>query len=124
MINDVSGCPELWTGKIIAREMQADLDLIEKTCERVKKYVDQYVAHHDRNSSAVIPTHGELNEAVDAIVETYRRYHIILKDSDIESVLQYLSDPLAIFTFPWLDSNKPDRDRQGLINQTTQSSSR
>ena len=107
MIEWVMKHPDLWRGKLTPRDLKADLVLLDKTCNKVKKYVDQFVAHHDRNSSAAVPTHRDLNDAVDTIVDVFRRYHVLLTDSDIEPVLQYLGHPLAIFTFPWLGTNSP-----------------
>ena len=84
--------------------LKEDLAKLDRTCERVKGYVDQFVAHHDRTSSASVPTHRELNEAVDALVETFRKYYAIVNDADIEVVVGYLEEPLSIFRFPWIEN--------------------
>jgi hypothetical protein len=100
--------PDLWHGKFTLQDLKTDLVVLDKTCTKVKRYVDQFIAHHDRSSSAAVPTHKDLNNAVDKIVDVFRRYHVLLTGSDIEPVLQYLEHPLAIFTFPWLEANGPN----------------
>ena len=86
--------------------LKDDLARLDRTCEKVKGYVDQFVAHHQRNSSAALPTHRELNEAVDALIETFRKYYAVINGADIDVVVSYLEEPLSIFRFPWIDGTK------------------
>ena len=53
------------------QQVKIDLSALDATCQAVKNYVDQVVAHHDRSRTATAPTHRELNEAVDVIVDTF-----------------------------------------------------
>jgi hypothetical protein len=62
-------------------DLEKDLAQLDRTCEKVKDYVDQFVAHHDRSSSATVPSHRELNEAVDLLIETFRKYYAVGNDS-------------------------------------------
>lgn len=105
LIQDLGRCPELFLEKFSKEDLRADMALLDATCKKVKCYVDQFVAHHDRNGSAAIPTHKELNEAVDTIVSVYRRYYGLLKNTDIDPLLHYVVEPLAIFTFPWVNAS-------------------
>jgi len=96
--------PDLWAGKIVPAEMKEDLAQLDKTCEKVKAYVDQFVAHHDRKSSVSVPTHRQLNEAVDVLIQLFRKYYAIINEADIDVVVRYLEEPLSIFQFAWIDS--------------------
>jgi hypothetical protein len=69
----------------------------------VKDYVDQFIAHHDRSPVAAVPIHRELNAAIELLISLLRKYYSILAGSDIDVVVGYLQDPLAIFRFSWID---------------------
>lgn len=106
LIEALRDYPDLLAGRMALADLEEDLAQLDKTCENVKGYVDQFVAHHDRNSSANVPTHRELNEAVDALIKTFRKYYAVINDSDIDVVVSYLEEPLSIFRFPWIDTTK------------------
>ncbi len=106
LIEALRDYPDLLAGRMSLADLEEDLAQLDRTCENVKGYVDQFVAHHDRNSSANVPTHRELNEAVDALIKTFRKYYTVINDSDVDVVVSYLEEPLSIFRFPWIDSTK------------------
>jgi hypothetical protein len=103
LIEALGDYPDLLSGKMSFENLKEDLAKLDRTCEKVKGYVDQFVAHHERNSSALVPTHQELNEAVDALIETFRKYYAVINSADIEVVVDYLEEPLSIFRFPWIE---------------------
>lgn len=104
LIEALGDYPDLLTGKMPVGDLKKDLAQMDRTCEKVKDYVDQFVAHHDRSSSAAVPTHRELNEAVDALIATFRKYYAVINGADIDVVVSYLEEPLSIFRFPWIES--------------------
>jgi hypothetical protein len=59
----------------VARDDQQEL---ERTTHRVKDYVDQHVAHDQRNPTAEIPTFETLHQAIDAIGAMFQKYAAIL----------------------------------------------
>jgi hypothetical protein len=104
LIEELASYPDLFRGKLTLQDVRDDLMTLDQTCGKVKDYVDQFVAHHDRKSTATIPSHHELNEAIDTIVATFKRYYAVFTGADIDVVVSYLVDPLTIFSFPWVVS--------------------
>jgi hypothetical protein len=58
--------------------VQADLDELAQTAESVKRYVDRYIAHSDREGLETLPTFGDIDEAIDAIGGLFRKYALLL----------------------------------------------
>jgi hypothetical protein len=104
LIEALRDYPDLLSAKMSTQELMEDLAKLDQTCEKVKGYVDQFVAHQDRSSSATVPTHRELNEAVDALIETFRKYYAVINGADIEVVVTYLEESLSIFCYPWIEN--------------------
>ncbi len=112
LIARLGGYPDLLAGKVSPDDLTRDLAELDSTCKKVTDYVDQFVAHHERNSCAPTPTHRELNEAVDTLIAKFRTYYALINDSDIDVVVRYLEDTLWIFRFPWIDApDAPPADR-------------
>jgi hypothetical protein len=101
--------PSSLRGNLTNDDLRNDLEALHKTCEHVKAYVDQVVAHHDRNRTASSPTHRELNEAIDTVVSVFKRYYAAVTNTDLDVVVSYLEDPLRIFSFPWLAEDAQNR---------------
>jgi hypothetical protein len=61
-----------------------DRDLIQlrKAVSRVKKYVNQHLAHRDPNPTKDIPTFGEIHSAMDSVGEVFRKYYMLLTGAD------------------------------------------
>jgi hypothetical protein len=71
--------------------------------ERVRKYVDRHLAHHDRDPLSELPTFAELNAAVDGLGDLFQRYAALLTNSHwvtLVPVVQY--NWLAVFLEPWI----------------------
>jgi hypothetical protein len=90
-------CPDL----VSADELKKDLEELNVTCGKVKDFVNQFVAHHDRNRSSTVLTHRELNDAVETVIRIFEKYYQLINHSDIDMVVRYLEEPLSIFRFPW-----------------------
>jgi hypothetical protein len=56
--------------------VQADLDELAQTAESVKRYVDRYIAHSDREGLETLPTFGDIDEAIDAIGGLFRKIRL------------------------------------------------
>ncbi len=107
LIEELAGHPDLLAGKMSVDDLKQHLAKLDDTCTKVKDYADQFVAHHDRSSSVPVPTYRELNEAVDTLIATFRKYYSLINDTDINVVVKYGEDPLSILRFPWIDT--PER---------------
>jgi hypothetical protein len=51
LIEALGDYPDLLSGKMSTENRKDDLATLDRTCEKVKGYVDQFVAHHERNSA-------------------------------------------------------------------------
>jgi AbiU2 len=104
LIEQLADYPDLLAGKMSADDLKNDLAELDTTCKKVKDYVNQFVAHHERNSCVPVPTHRDLNEAVDTLVAKFRKYYGLINNADIDVAVGYLEDTLSIFRFPWIDA--------------------
>jgi hypothetical protein len=100
IVDEIGSYPELLAEKLTLEDWKCDLARLDTTCDGVKDYVDQFVAHHDRSPTATVPTYRQLNEAIDTVIALFTRYYDILMGTNIDVVTGYLEDPLAIFAFP------------------------
>jgi len=85
--------------------IERDVDALNEGASKVKRYVDQHVAHADARARAAIPTFEDLNGAVDLIAALYRKYYNLLTADDI--LVEPVLDPnwIAVFRVPWIDSD-------------------
>jgi hypothetical protein len=104
LLNELSRYPELLEGRVSAVELAADNKELDQATSKVKDYVDQFIAHHDRSPVATAPIHRELNAAIELLIRLLRKYYGALAGSDIDVVVSYLEDPLTIFRFAWIDT--------------------
>ena len=100
-LNTLTTCPDL----VSADQLRKDLEELNVTCGKVKAFVDQFVAHHDRNRSSTVLIHRELNEAIESVVCIFKKYYRLLNHSDLDVVVSYLEEPLSIFRFSWLSES-------------------
>jgi hypothetical protein len=95
--------PKLLPEGFSPEELERDIEELDRTASKIKGFVDQHVAHHQRNPVAVVPTHSELNAGINTLIAVFRKYYAILAGSDLSVVVDYLEEPLAIFRFPWIE---------------------
>ena len=83
---------------------KADLDAARRASEGVRKYVDQHLAHSDRQAvPAPVPSVPELHYAIDVIGHLFKKYATLLTASDwitLVPIVQY--DWMALFREPWM----------------------
>jgi AbiU2 len=97
LLKELSKYPDSLGGRISEVELAADTEELDQATSKVKDYVDQFIAHHDRSPVATAPIHRELNVAIEVIIRLLRKYYGVLGGSDIDVVVSYLEDPLTIF---------------------------
>ena len=99
------GFLRLLEGKVTATELRADTDEIVEATSKVKGYVDQFIAHHDRNPTVDTPFHRDLRRAVATLVRAFRKYYGLLTGVDFsDPVVSRNQDPLSIFRFAWIET--------------------
>jgi hypothetical protein len=83
---------------------ETDLAALRAAAKRVRIYVNEHIAHAMASPTVPgIPTYSDLNDAIDAIGETCRKYTVLLTADEWitwEPVMQ--NDWQAIFRIPWL----------------------
>jgi hypothetical protein len=93
------------TGAHVSGEVVAtDLVRLRELAEPVKQYVYRRLAHFDKAPPDVIPVFDDLDIAIDAIGDAFRKYLRLLTGADrtpIAPVANY--DWLAPFCIPWLE---------------------
>lgn len=104
LLNDLSKYPELLKGRVSEVELAADSKELDQATSKVKDYVHQFIAHHDRSPVATAPIHRELNAAIELLIRLLKKYYGALAGSDIDVVVSYLEDPLTIFRFAWIET--------------------
>jgi hypothetical protein len=102
LLRDLVSYPELLGGKVEEGELENDIRELEESTKKIKEYVDQFVAHHDRAPTADTPINRELTRAIEAISRLFRKYYGALMNTDIELRISHLEDPLAIFRCSWI----------------------
>lgn len=110
LLQELKGYPDLTGNELKQGELEQDIDALRNATAKVKDYVDQFVAHHDRTPTSSAPIYRELNAAIDLLIQLFKKYYGILQGADIEVVVSYLEDPMSIFRFPWLQV-----DPQGAV---------
>jgi hypothetical protein len=98
LLNGLKNHPKLGDGD----ELRRDIQELKDTTAKIKKYVDQVVAHRDRMATADIPKNRELTAAIETISGIFRKYYGIVLNTDVDLQLSHLTDPLEIFRFPWI----------------------
>src|SRR5664280_650951 len=78
LLVELRGYPELFCNRVAPAELERDIEELHRTTRKIKDFVDQRVAHHQRNPVATVPTHRELNEGIDTLIAVLRKMGIHL----------------------------------------------
>ena len=105
LLNELVNYPDLLNQQVTALELTNDIQALDQATSKVKAYVDQFIAHHDRTPTADTPFNRELSHSIDTVIRTFKKYYGILAGVDLDVVIDY-SDPLAIFRFAWIEAEK------------------
>ena len=68
LLKELSKYPDLLGGRVTLDELTADSVELDRLTSKVKDYVDQFIAHHDRSPVATAPIHWELNAAIELLI--------------------------------------------------------
>lgn len=109
LLRDLVSYPGLLSGKVKEVELENDIRELEESTKKIKEYVDQFVAHHDRAPTADTPINRELTRAIETISRMFRKYYGVLMNTDLDLRMSRLGDPLEIFRYPWI-APQPARD--------------
>ncbi len=89
-----------------------DLTRLRAAVGQVKKYVDEHVAHRDRNRTKDTPTFADIHAAVDVVGDVFRTYHTLLTTAVMTSLVP---DPdldwFQPLTVPWVKAGSAPRLR-------------
>jgi hypothetical protein len=91
----------------------ADLETLTKGAAKVKRYVDQHVAHADASPVGVTLTFAEVDAAIDGIGELFKKYSNLLTAGsyiELEAAIQH--DWKAAFEVPWMRADAPNELRR------------
>jgi hypothetical protein len=97
LLSDLVSRPSVLDGKTTEDEVRKDILELQEETKKVKSYVDQCVAHHDRKPTTDIPLNKELTHAIQMLSGKFRKYYAILQITDIDLRTSHLEDQLAIF---------------------------
>ena len=75
---------------------------LESATSKVKKHVDQFIAHRERNALPSSLVYRDLYSAIDTLVRIFKKYYAVLAGANINVEISYNEDDLSIFRFPWL----------------------
>ena len=110
-LTELSEYPDLLKGQVSGAELAVDSSELDRTTSKVKDYVDQFIAHHDRSPVATAPIHKELDAAIELLIRLLRKYYGVVAGSDVDVVVSYLEDDLTIFRFAWIDAKNDSENR-------------
>lgn len=107
---------------------RADLERLQEGVEKVRRYVDQHVAHFDAKTiprptgqpneivppeapKGTIPTLNEVHDAIDLIGELFKKYgNLLTAASWVELVPALQHDWEKIFRVPWIEADPGDSE--------------
>ncbi len=118
--------PEAGKANVLGQQpLQRVLDELNEATTTVKRYVDQHVAHLQRDPEPVALTYAEVDEAIDHVATTLRTLKLFLEQSALVAVVPTVQGdwkspfraPLIDCDdnpVPWEDPGFPfERDKEG-----------
>lgn len=95
------------TGYFNPAVARADLEELRTISDRVRKYVNQHVAHAQRTRSADIPTYGDIHAVLDHLLVLIHKYTLLLRQSDRVQGPPVIQEPwMRIFTQAWIEPHE------------------
>ena len=85
-------------------ELRSQLNISNENWQRLKRYIDQRIAHEARNPDRTIPTVTDLDRCIDNCAEVMRKIICFMTCRNIlsfEPVMQY--PWREVFSFPWIE---------------------
>ena len=89
--------------------VQADIDALTVSADRIRQYVNKYLAHVAKSPTIKIPTITEVDDGVQLLGELLEKYTLLLRDVDlrVEPVLGF--DWAAGLREPWISPESARR---------------
>ncbi|MBI4547890.1 MAG: hypothetical protein HY707_07920 [Ignavibacteriae bacterium] len=80
-----------------------DLILLNRACRPIVKYVNKRVAHRDKKQFTTLPTFNDLDTAIDALYDMFKKYMLLLPCVQFDFVIQPQWDWKEIFKVAWIE---------------------
>jgi hypothetical protein len=87
-------------------KIHQDIQELCTAAQAVRQYVNQYLAHLDRNPLATVPAVSEIDAMVKQLAETAHRYYLALTTTDVEIEPKVLFDWTGALRHAWI---KPEQ---------------
>lgn len=81
-----------------------DFVKLNTACSQIKKYVNKRVAHHNAKKFTQFPSYNELYSAIDAILEVYKKYSLLLRGKSYDIIIQPQWNWKDVFKVAWINS--------------------
>jgi len=90
------------TLEVFPEGIKKAISQLEKRCERIERFADKYIAHHDRKRR-LPPTLGDIDTAIEAVGDLFNEVSVLPtgKFGTLES--NDLGDWEAILRTPWIE---------------------
>ena len=108
LLKDLGKYPDVLPEIIGKDELVRDIELLDRATSKIKGYVDQFVAHHDRKPTSEAPIYRELNGAIDLLIQLFKKYYGAIAGADFDPIVSYLEEPLSIFRFSWFEKRSEE----------------
>jgi|SRR3990172_1194151 len=80
-----------------------DLILLNRACQPILKYVNKRVAHRDKKEFTTLPTFNDLDEAIDLLLEVFKKYMLLLRGVQYGIRVEPQWDWKEVFKVAWLE---------------------
>ena len=101
-----------YAGKTIKDKDLLDIDTVlldknnlGKNLNKLKPLIDKIIAHRDKNPPKVLNTYNEIDEIIDFVGDSIKKYYLILKAGSITNLIPTIQyDWKEIFTEVWINA--------------------
>ncbi len=112
LLTEIKDHPDLTENPTDPDDVEADLRSLDAgNLWRVRKYVDQYIAHIEETPVAAVPTFEDLHAAIDELGALLRKYMVLVLNEDQWLETSVAGDVMAPFRMAWLPK-LPERPRR------------
>lgn len=89
--------------------VEKEIGELEAKTDKIRRYVNKRVAHHDKKEFDDVPKYSDLDEAIDFIGTLYKRYFFIFRCASPGELLPDRGyDWKKVFRHPWLTNDVPN----------------
>jgi hypothetical protein len=103
LLSEIRDHPDLCKNPIDPGEVEADIKSLQTgNLQRVRRFVNQYVAHRQESPTAQVPTFQDIHDAIDELGALLRKYIRIVNDIDQMLEPKVAGDVMRPFRVAWL----------------------